>query len=169
MSLDNLSDTGISHDSFTLNIREKHSFHNSPGIIIPYKEDHSIESMIPPNNNDHEKSVQLKEHVGDASLHNIIRLGHHTYVKDTASPCISRRQLYRRLCGTSMYEVFKYSYDEYMEKILGDSSAKKNAVNNNRDGTNGVSCNTANPSNTPSANSSFTPMLSGIASTSKNN
>ena len=41
-----------------------------------------------------------------------VKLSNHNFVKDTTSPCVSRKRFYHRLCGTSLYEVSKYSYDD---------------------------------------------------------
>ena len=113
---DKTSDTEMNHSSFTPNtfvvFKEKYSFHNLPGTFISYKENYPLGSIIPPNNTDHGETLQPKKCVGDKSSPNFKKLGHHNYVKDTTSQCVSRKQSYCRLCGTSMYEVFKYSYDE---------------------------------------------------------
>ena len=53
-----------------------------------------------------------------------VKIGHHRYVKDTASPCVTRKHMYRRLCGTSLYEVSKYSYDDENHSWI--SSSRKN-------------------------------------------
>ena len=39
----------------------------------------------------------------------------HDFVKDNISPCVFRKRVYHRLCGTSLYEVSKYSYDDENE------------------------------------------------------
>ena len=41
-----------------------------------------------------------------------VKIGHHSYMKDTISICVPRKYIYRRLCGSSLYEVSKYSYDD---------------------------------------------------------
>ena len=41
-----------------------------------------------------------------------VKINHHNCVKDTTSSCVFRKRLYHRLCGTSLYEVSKYSYDD---------------------------------------------------------
>ena len=116
MPPDKSSNTDINHSSFTTNsfvgFKEKYSSHNSHGTFIPYTENNSLGSIIPSNNTDHGETLQPKKCVDDTSSPNLKKLGHLSDVKDTTSPCISKKQLYCRLCGTSMYEVFKYSYDE---------------------------------------------------------
>ena len=50
-------------------------------------------------------------------------------MKDTASSCVSRKHMYRRLCGTSLYEVSKYSYDDKNHSWISSSRKIKYCVN----------------------------------------
>ena len=76
-------------------------------------ENYSLGTIIPSNNTDDGKSSKPKDCVDDTLSPNLKNMGHHSYVKGTTSSCVSSKQLYRHLCGISMYDVFKYSYDEY--------------------------------------------------------
>ena len=42
----------------------------------------------------------------------LVNIDNHNFVENTTSPCVLIKQMYRRLCGTSLYEVSKYSYDD---------------------------------------------------------
>ena len=53
-----------------------------------------------------------------------VKIDHHDYMKDIVSQCVPRKHMYRRLCGTSLYEVSKYSYDD--ENHFWISSSREN-------------------------------------------
>ena len=50
-----------------------------------------------------------------------VKIDHHSYMKDTISPCVPRKYIYRRLCGSSLYEVSKYSYDDKNHSWISSS------------------------------------------------
>ena len=97
---------------------ENFSLYHQPHNLFSSKEHHPSEIITSPHDTDHGEPSQLQECIASIPSTNYKKLGHHNYVRDTTSTCISRKQLYSRLCANSMYDVFKFSYDDenYLQK-----------------------------------------------------